>query len=251
VPLRETSNRYVNELREPQLERFKTFKYLKKSMKKELIVLWLLLFLPVLSFAQDDEPLSLTATASQTSPFVGQTFVVSVSVINTAYEDISGFLLAKGASGITVYSIEAASGTSNQWSSGEMVFPGKGGHEEIKFNAVGNEAIEAPIEIMFSYKYQGKEKQITTSLNLTVKQPICGDGKCEHTETSENCCEDCTCLEGYKCEKKGSDIKPRCYQSGVLEFFGNILVVFLVWAFVIFVIVLVIFLIKKIFWHKH
>lgn len=205
-------------------------------MKKEFIVLFLLL-LPIFSFAQDTEPISLTATATQTSPFVGQKFVISVSVINTDYEDISGFLLAKGASGLTMYDIEATSGTSNQWTSGEVIFPGKGGQEEIRFNAVGNEAIEAPIEIVFNYKYKDEERKITTSIDLKVREPVCGDGECEYTESSENCCEDCACSKNYECEKRGSDIKPRCYRkSKITAFLDNL------WSYAFIFALLIIFI---------
>ena len=88
-------------------------------MKKELIVLWLLLFLPVLAFAQSDSPISLTATASQLSPFAGQRFTITASVINPTYESISGSLLVKGASDLTFFDPDAPIGTGNQWISGE------------------------------------------------------------------------------------------------------------------------------------
>ncbi|MDI6737127.1 MAG: hypothetical protein QME12_01260 [Nanoarchaeota archaeon] len=218
-------------------------------MKKEMNVLWLLLFLPVLCFAQSDESISLTATATQLSPFVGQRFTITASVINPSYETISGSLLVKGASGLTFFDPDAQIGTGNQWISGEQTLPSKGGQVQIGVDAIGNEEVNAPIDIAFSYKSKGVEKKIATTLNLTIKQPVCGDGKCEYTENSINCCEDCACTATDKCEKQGSDIKPRCYpKSDIPEMFGSILGTLIVWVFVI---VLAIFIIKKIFWHKH
>ena len=214
-----------------------------------MIILWLLLFLPVLCFAQEDNSISLTATASQLSPFAGQRFTITASVINPTYESISGSLLVKGASGLTFFDPDAQIGTGNQWISGEQILPSKGGQVQISFDAVGNEEVNAPIDIAFSYKSKGVEKEITTSLNLTVKQPACGDSNCEYTEDSINCCEDCPCAATDKCEKQGSDVKPRCYpKSDLPDKFGTILGVFLVWAFVIIIAVLIL---KKIFWKKH
>ena len=51
-------------------------------MGKRFVILMFLL-LPVLSFAQSDEPISLTATSTQTSPIIGQKFTVSISVVNS------------------------------------------------------------------------------------------------------------------------------------------------------------------------
>lgn len=218
-------------------------------MKKEMLMLWLLLCLPVLAFAQNETPISLSATASQLSPFVGEKFTITASVINPSYETISGSLLVRGASGLTFFDPDAQIGTGNQWISGEKTLPSKGGQVQIGFNAIGNEEINAPIEIIFNYKYNSVERKTSTTLNLTIKQPVCGDGKCEQNENSINCCEDCRCPESNKCEKQGNDAKPRCYlQSRIGNFFSELLGNVIVW-FVVIVIAIVI--LKTIFGRKH
>lgn len=207
------------------------------------------LLLPVLSFAQSDEPISLTATSTQTSPIIGQKFTVSISVVNTAYEDISGFLLAKGSSGLTIYDIEAMSGTSNQWTSNQVILAGKGGQKEIRFNAVGNEAAEAPITILFNYKHNGEERQMNSTIDIKVRAAQCGDGKCEFGESSENCCKDCWCSSDYKCVQKEADAQARCYERSFFDPISS----FFKWLYdkvtsiiaIIFLIVVIYFLVKR------
>ena len=50
-----------------------------------------------------------------------------------------------------------------------------------------------------------------TIFNISKNKEFCGNGICEYGENSNNCCIDCGCDNGYKCENNTCiEVKPIC-----------------------------------------